>query len=69
LNKKDAVLYLAQSKRRKYSPSYLKLLEIKIEVECLESLDIEYLELDGFKAVHINVNELELFNNCVKFVL
>jgi hypothetical protein len=68
LSLKSALYYLKQSQKRDFVPKYEMILRISVNQDCISKLNLEYLDLDGNKAIHIPNDMLENFNNCINFV-
>jgi hypothetical protein len=59
--------FVANSVVQQYDPSYAHLMIIGIDDACFDSVG-RTRKLDGYDAVHVEEDDLEAFNNCVKFV-
>jgi hypothetical protein len=54
---------------RSYRPPYKYILVIDVDNQCLDSIDVEFQNLDSHDALTIRKDDLPSFNNCISFVL
>ena len=59
--------FVANSVVQQYDPIYAHLIIVGIDDTCFDSAG-HTQKLDGYDAVHIEEEDLQAFNNCVKFV-
>jgi len=53
--------------KRAYRPPYKYILFINVDSQCLEAVDLQAQDLDGYDAITIQEDDLPSFNNCVTF--
>ena len=54
---------------RNYKPPYKYLIIVTIEEEKLNRLNVDHINLDGFDAITIQEDDLNLFNKNINFIL
>jgi hypothetical protein len=61
-------LFVAESAKQNYDPSYCFILLIIVKDNCFQKLDFTEQQLDGFEALTIPEATLPAFNKCINFV-
>jgi hypothetical protein len=59
--------FVANAVVQQYDPTYAHLMIVGVDDACFD-FEGRIQKLDGYDAVHIEEEDLQTFNNCVKFV-
>ena len=54
--------------KRSYRPPYKFILIIYVDNQCIQTINFEMQNLDGYDAITIQNEDLFSFNNCVTFI-